>query len=205
MIICDSRKFLFVHVQKTGGSAVTKLIKAQLPDEEIRTVGKRHLPWNQILDQDPSISDYWTFGYVRDPWDRMVSWWNMIDVWRSRFLDTGRTLDGQGNVFWRQAASYADFEDFILRGTEDLPRLRRPQIRYLRANGRTADFIGRTESLGDDVRTAMEHVGLKGEELTEHNMGKRDRSKYRHYYTDASRKRVEDVFAKDLAEFGYTF
>ena len=59
----------------------------------------------------------------------------MIDVWRSRYARRGEPLDGKGNVFWRQAASYGDFEEFILRGTEELPRLRRPQIRYLRARG----------------------------------------------------------------------
>ncbi|HET9422639.1 MAG TPA: sulfotransferase family 2 domain-containing protein [Nocardioides sp.] len=205
MIICDSRRFVFVHVQKTGGSAVTKLLKAELPDEEIRTIDKRHAPLGRILDQEPELSDYWIFGFVRDPWDRMVSWWNMIDVWRSRYARRGESLDGKGNVFWRQAAGYADFEEFILRGTEELPRLRRPQIRYLKARGRRADFIGKTETLAEDVTHAMTRVGLSADALDHHNRGKRDPSKYRHYYSVASRNRIEELFAADIAEFGYRF
>ena len=205
MIICDSRRFVFVHVQKTGGSAVTKLLKTELSDEEIRTVDKRHAPLGRILDKEPALADYWIFGFVRDPWDRMVSWWNMIDVWRSRYFRRGESLEGKGNEFWRHAAGYADFEEFVLRGTEELGRLRRPQIRYLQARGRRADFIGRTETLADDVAAAMTHVGLSAEGLDHHNKGKRDPSKYRHYYSDASRKRVEEVFARDIREFGYSF
>jgi hypothetical protein len=129
----------------------------------------------------------------------------MIDVWRSRYARRGEPLDGKGNVFWRQAARYADFEEFVMRGTEDLPRLRRPQIRYLRARGRRADFIGRTETLADDVAHAMTRVGLSADALDHHNRGKRDPSKYRHYYTDVTRRRIEDLFAADIREFGYTF
>jgi hypothetical protein len=136
VIICDSRRFVFVHVQKTGGSAVTKLLKPELPDEEIRTVHKRHAPLGRILDKEPDLFDHWIFGFVR--------------------------------------------------GTEELPRLGRPQIRYLQAGGRRADFIGRTETLGEDVATAMAHVGLSADALDHHNRGERDPSKYRHYYSDAS-------------------
>ncbi len=93
----------------------------------------------------------------------------------------------------------------MLRGTEDLPRLRRPQIRYLRARGRRADFIGRTETLAEDVAHAMTRVGLSADALDHHNRGKRDPSKYRHYYSEASRKRIEELFAADIKEFGYRF
>ena len=73
------------------------------------------------------------------------------------------------------------------------------------ARGRHADVIGRTEVLADDVVDATTSVALSAEALDHRDRGKRDPSKYRHYYSDASRKRIEDAFAADITEFGYRF
>lgn len=205
MIICDSRKFVFVHVQKTGGSAVTKLLKSQLLDDEVRTVGRRHAPLGKILGAEPGLRDYWIFGYVRDPWDRMFSWWSMIENWHAWSQRKGLDIDDKWNQFFREAGSYTSFEQFVLEGTERFPRLRRTQLSYLQGRGRRADFIGRTENLAEDVASAMRHVGLSAAELDHHNQGKVDPTKYRKYYSPASRDRVADVFAKDIEEFGYRF
>ena len=205
MIICDRRAFVFVHVQKTGGSSVNKLLKAHLPAEDRRSVAKRHSPLWVILRKEPQLADYFIFGIVRDPWDRMVSWFNMIDFYRQRYRKQGRSLEENGNPFWMRCAQYEDFDEFILRGTEELARLRRPQIAYLRTPRRKADFVGRTENLRDDVAEAMKRIGLDTPPIGQFKKGPQERESYRAYYNDATRRRVEEVFAKDLAAFGYQF
>jgi hypothetical protein len=205
VIICDSRRFVFVHVQKTGGSTITKMIVSQLPDEEYRSNAKRHSPLAKILAKEPELTDYYVFGFVRDPWDRMVSWWNMIDAWKNRYRKRGISFEEKQNSFFRRCAAYETFDEFVLRGTAEIPRVRRPQVRYLRTRGRRADFIGRAENFAEDARAALDRVGLDSSSLLHHNRGHQDPRTYRDYYTDATRRRVEELFAPDIREFGYRF
>lgn len=203
MIVCDSHKLLFVHVQKTGGVTMTNLLKSQLDDDDVRSVDKRHAPLRRILFKEPELTDYWIFGFVRNPWDRMVSWWSMIENWRSWSDRKGIDIEDRWNEFWRTTSTYTDFEQFVMDGTAAFPRLRRPQIDYLTAGDRRADFIGRTENLGADSRFALEHFGLRPEGLSHDNASKR--AGYRDYYDSKTRDHIAKVFAKDLRAFDYEF
>ena len=202
MIISDEHRFVFVHVQKTGGVTISRLLKEQL-DDNVRQVAGRHAPLGKILKADPSLADYWVFGFVRNPWDRMVSWWAMISSWRAWVERKGYDPAERGNPFWHRASEYGDFETFVLRGPDDNIRLRRPQVDYLRGGGREADFIGRTENLAEDTERALARFGLSAAGIGHHNASRR--TSYRDYYTPASRKRVAEVFAKDIERFGYEF
>jgi hypothetical protein len=209
VIVCDSKRFVFVHVQKTGGVTISRLIKEQLPDDEVRRVGKRHLSLRRILAAEPELTDYWIFGFVRDPWDRMASWWSMIERSQRRLENRGLTPAELGewrknNSFWRHAMTYKDFDEFVLRGTEEMGRLRCPQIRYLRTGKRRADFIGRTENLTADIEKVMDRLGLSTEELGHYNKGGSS-TNYRDFYTPATRDRIATLFAKDIKAFGYEF
>ncbi|WP_232678762.1 sulfotransferase family 2 domain-containing protein [Nocardioides sp. R-C-SC26] len=201
MIISDEHKLLFVHVQKTGGVTLTNLLKSQLTD--VRSNEKRHAPLRRILRKEPDLADYWIFGFVRNPWDRMVSWWSMIENWRDWSDRKGLDTEEKWNHFWRGSMEYPDFEQFVLRGTEDFPRLRKPQLEYLQTANRRADFIGRTERLSEDSRFALEHFGLSTEGLTHDNKSKR--TGYRDYYNAATRAKVAEVFDKDIRAFDYEF
>ena len=82
--------------------------------------------------------------------------------------------------------------------------MRVPQIRLLTADGRKADFIGRTESFAADVALIRKHLGLPPvDELPARNMT--SHGHWRDYYNDRTRDIVADIFADDLAEFGYRF
>ena len=97
-----------------------------------------------------------------------------------------------------------DFESFVMRGTELFPRLRVPQVTYLRAKGREADFIGRTESFEADLATACEHIGIEPPAATpRRNAG--PGGDWRDQYTPAMRQRIADLYAPDLRVFGYEF
>lgn len=201
MIVSDSHRLLFVHVQKTGGVTLTNLLKSQIDD--VRSVEKRHAPLPRILRKEPGLTDYWIFGFVRNPWDRMVSWWSMIENWRDYAERSGIDTEHRWNHFWRGASEYESFEQFVLQGTEEFPRLRKNQLDYLRTKRRRADFIGRTETLAEDSRHALEHFGLGTDGLGHDNRSKR--VGYRDYYDRRTRDQIAQVFATDIAEFGYEF
>jgi hypothetical protein len=91
----------------------------------------------------------------------------------------------------------------VLRGTDELPRVGRPQIDYLRAPGREVDFVGRTETFAVDLEEVERRLG--GEPARVPHRNKSPHGSYRDYYSDAARDKVTEVYAADLEAFGYTF
>ena len=215
MLISDTRRALFVHVPKTGGVSVGVAFERCCPDARSKAPGVkpplgRHAPYERILRAEPHVADYWSFAFVRNPWARMVSWWSMIQDWdREWGPSSGRPQVGaekmRGNDMWRAAAAYSGFEEFVLRGTVELPRVGRPQVDYLRAPalGREVDFVGRTERFAEDLQEVERRLG--GEPTPVPHRNKSPHGSYRDYYSDAARAKVAEVYAADLDAFGYTF
>lgn len=208
MLISDSHRVLFIHVPKTGGVTVETVVREGVDD--LRDLGPgRHPRLRWVLNQEPGLVDYWTFGFVRNPWSRMVSWWSMIDRWNHRLGPaSGKPQveqDGPrgGNRLWRAVAAYDGFEEFILRGTAELPRLATPQVDFLHTRRKNADFIGRTERLAEDLQVVQHRLGLPLEAPPRRNSW--TKGPWQDYYDDRTRQRIAEVYAKDIAEFGYTF
>jgi len=206
--VSDQYRLLFVHIQKTGGNTVRTMLNDALPDARnpFGTLPK-HAHLGGILKAEPGLTDYYVFGFVRNPWARMVSWWSMIqdaklnaDAGNEGAIERLRT-----NWFIRQVATtYDTFDDFVLRGPDDLPRLGTPQVRYLTTPHRQADFVGRTERLRDDVAAVFGHLGLTVGEVPRANASA-PRGPYQDFYTERTRQLVAQVYAEDVAAFGYTF
>lgn len=199
---------LFIHIPKTGGASVEQVLRESLPDA--RTIGReRHPRLRRALQQAPEAADYWTFGFVRNPWARMWSWWSMIDRWNHRLGPASgkpqTETDGTraGNRLWHAVAAYRDFEEFVLRGTEEIPRLAMTQRSFLRTADRSADFVGRTERLADDLAVVQRRLGLPVIEPPRRNSWSKGR--WQDAYTPASRARIAQVYAEDVETFGYGF
>lgn len=216
MLISDARRMLFVHVPKTGGMSIEDVFKQGCPDArkkrpEQESIG-RHITYGQILEREPQAVDYWSFGFVRNPWARMVSWWSMIDKWNHAYgpasgkpqVRVGKMRDG--NEMWRTVAAYeGGFDEFVMRGVHELPRIGIPQITYLRApdHGREVDFVGRTEQLAADLAVVQRRLGLPVDEVPHHNQS--GHGSYRDFYTPTTRDKVAEVYAEDISLFGYEF
>lgn len=67
-MIATSR-FLFIHLHKTGGQFVNRLLLEHLPDA--RRIGY-HLPRNEAPEELKSLP---AFAFMRNPWDWYVSWY----------------------------------------------------------------------------------------------------------------------------------
>jgi Sulfotransferase family len=209
MRVSDARRVLFVHIPKTGGSTIDWIFDNEVPDSRRVKGSKRHATYQRIVNRQPEIADYWSAGFVRNPWARMVSWWSMGNDVLAR-ADAGkphalRNVHGHPHV-WEPFARYrGDFRAFVLDGTRTVERFGRPQLEWLTLrNGRSTDFIGRVESFIDDVNTVRERLGL--EPMPE--QPRRNQSEHAHYsdyYDDETRQRVGEVFARDIEAFGYSF
>jgi len=207
MLVSDTHRMVFIHVQKTGGVTVSKVLEPVVADlRQVPEKGIKHSTLAQGLAQEPALASYWTFGFVRNPWSRLVSWWAMVQRFKE-MADSGvETAQGRfaRNHFLRTARTYPDFDTFVLQGSEELERLRTPQIEYLRADGREADFVGRTESLPGDLRSVFAHLDLPFPDELPHT-NKSPHAHYTSYYSEVSRAKVAELFAPDLEAYGYEF
>src|SRR5262249_11451227 len=107
MLISESHKFIFVHIQRTGGMSMTKLLQQHVPD--LRQIHGRH---GHVRDAIPELGDsrrqYFIFAMVRNPWDRLVSWHSMIRQefgrlpWRQRWFSSAPMRHAN----WNQACPY---------------------------------------------------------------------------------------------------
>jgi len=213
MLISESHKFIFVHIQRTGGMSMTKLLQQHVPD--LRQIHGRH---GHVRDAIPELGDsrrqYFIFAMVRNPWDRLVSWHAMIGQefsrlpWRQRWFSSAPMRHAN----WNQARPYLDdFDGFVRHCTGIVwdegcrKSFAFNQSDYLLddTGNIDADYIGRFEDLEDDSARIFERIGLAGLRLPHENTSRHDH--YSRYYNDETREIVGLRFQRDVERFGYRF
>ena len=135
---------------------------------------------------------YYTFGFVRNPWDRLVSRYHHI-----------RTRPGARRH--EQVVRLGSFERFV-RWEMDLDRPRMHQCSDLcdRAGNVLVKFVGRFERLEADFAVVTRELGLRVE-LPHRNPAIQPKSDYRSYYDAELRDLVGRFCAQDCETFGYDF
>ena len=133
--------------------------------------------------------DYYTFAFVRNPWDRLVSWYMMAHQTNvaTASLDQIRKLS---------------FEQFL--EIKDDLHLCSNQLDYITdEDGKIiVDFVGRFENLKPEFRDICNKLGVFS--CLRHHNGTRHEA-YQHYYTEHTRQLVAHRFARDITTFGYAF
>lgn len=197
MVISERARCIFVHIQKTGGVSVESALRRH--DATIGSSlhdGRRHLFAREIraiLPQDQWDRSF-KFAFVRNPWDRLVSWYHMC------------IQSSAPNEFAKHVQQQAPtFEAFVTTTTTGKAvRTTWNQLDYVTDdNGEViVDFIGRYERLCEDSAAIGERLGLA---LELPHTNRSTHGGYRDYYSASSREIVTERFARDIRYFGYEF
>lgn len=214
MIISPGRNYIFVHIPKTGGTSMALALEERAMKDDIligdtpkakrrrkrlkgvETAGRlwKHSTLADIDGLMPAeqIEKAFVFTLVRNPWDRMVSYYHWL---REQAFDHPTVA----------LAKQVDFSSFL--GAPDTQASMRaaPYAHYVtdaKGQERCAVFI-RLEHLEDDCAPLWEHLGFRLE-LPVNNQSTRDRD-YRNYYSARDSALVKSVFAQDIARFGYEY
>ena len=166
MVINDQYKFIFVHVYRTGGSSIDRAYDGHI----------NKIPTHTKLEDIPNWEDYFSFGFVRNPWDRMVSS-HMYNLTTKKTSGT--------------------FEDEI----KDLVPLQKEYAQFNMV--KNCSFIGRFEHLQEDLETACGLVGAPTPTLR--HIWKTNHKPYQGYYNDNLIQKVNDHQSGDIEHFGFTF
>ncbi len=214
MLVSEAKRFLFVHIQKTGGTTVTRLLEEAVPDAT--NLYPRHMLARHAIEREGIPEDYFKFAFVRNPWDRLASWYAMIDRARKRVSwdePSVRRRRFQLNPLYREVYEHGPtFEDFVKKCTQTRMMNGVPysfafnQLDYLTDEDETllVNFVGRFENFSQDVKLLFEHLGLPAPEVPHKNRGRRKRH-YSRLYTPETKKIVEQRFKRDIEYFDYEF
>lgn len=201
--VTAGRDILFVHIQKTGGSSI---LRALGQDAHPR---HKHCFAAEFRQMCPA--EHWDqtfkFAFVRNPWDRLVSWWSMIDAYRDAYRN-GRRLN---RFFTYVFENSVTFEEFILNCHADIADpdgrkcILRNQLDYITEPGGRVlvDYVGRFENLASDFQEVTRRLGLPDTALEHRN--RTPHAAYTDYYSDRTRALIEQAYHRDIAQFGYAF
>jgi hypothetical protein len=183
MIVSRSHRFVFAHVPKTGGIAMRAAL-APYEDASLRLPA--HDTLSDLAASHPETRGHFKFAFVRNPWDRLVSFYTYARAVLSRTLPQIQDFDLMLRALDRDEAWTRDIH--AMRAQSDFTA--------------GADFVGRFEQLDNDFAQACDRAGIAA------TLGHRNASQHRPYatyYTDWSRSFVAARYASDVATFGYRF
>ena len=164
----------------------------------LRDFRQQHMPARALrsLVGEQCWSTMFTFAFVRNPWDLVVSTYYFSREHEASSAKSGRNPD-RAELITRSPT----FERFV-----DLyPALRSDMTAMLcDENGEDlVSFVGRYENLAADFVAVCTRLGIAAP-LPRLNASERDRD-YRVYYSARTRRIVEEHFARDIERFGYVF
>lgn len=215
MIISHGRRYIFVHAPKTGGTSLALALEARAMKDDImlgdtpKAIKRRHRVkgvqtagrlWKHSTLRDiegvvsrAEMAEYFVFTLVRNPWDRMVSYYH----W----------LRAQG--FDHPAVSLAKSSDFagFLRAPSTQSSFRAtPFTSYVTdAEGQDlGNLFIRLEHLEEDLPALEQHLGFTLRPMPHENRSDRGLD-YRVEYTDELIEIVAKCCASDIKKFGYRF
>lgn len=217
MVISPSKRFIFIHVPKTGGMSIESIL---LPYARLRQRFAERWPtqwvvrginrafglqqqanqWINGLHKHATASEikryigeeafnsYFTFAFVRNPFDWQVSIYHFI---RSR--PEHRSYHD---------ASRMSFKEFTL---DQIRQEASRQVDYVTEGGqRIVDFVGKLESINASFQSILTRLDIETIEIPHKNRSVRSPN-YASYYDDQLADSVRHYYRRDFEEFGYEF
>ena len=215
MILSRGSRYLFLHAPKTGGTALTLALEARAMKDDIfvgdtpkararagrlkgvKTAGRlwKH---SALADLDGLVSaedlpGLFVLTLVRNPWDRVVSYYHWLRVQGFAHPAVG-------------LAKLLPFGQFVAHPQTRAGLSAWPYGAYVRARGgaERCDLFARLEHLQADLAPFEAHLGFALGPVARSNASDRPRD-WRPFYTDATAALVAEVCAEDAARFGYGF
>ena len=207
MIISHQHRFVFAAIPKTGTHSVRQALREHMGTEDLEQVGlfvNKRFPFEELakmqhghisLQQvrpflgEEAFASYFKFAFVRNPFDRFVSYCAFVTRENDLFAKNPRAVmrhilfelrPVQHLLFWPQHTFVVDEEGRLL-----------------------ADQVGRVEDMQVSYDAICAHIGIPSTQLGQVNSSRR--GSYRDYYDQQLIDGVTDLYRRDLELFGYQF
>ena len=191
--ISPQQRGIFIHIPRTGGTTISRHVHRVAPRMFIGHATAAFVK-SQLVYNGSMFDGLFKFAFVRNPWERHVSWWLYCRDTLKRdtcsfesyikdeiaMVVTCASIDWLTGGYWSQSIFVTDGKG------NDI-----------------VDFIGQFEKFDEDFSYVCGVLGI------DDNYVKRNESKtpydYREYYDDESAQMIADRCKWEINRFGYTF
>ena len=187
----------FIHIPHTGGT----FIRSYFHDQEFyNEFSYKSHECHAGFNSAQKFSEYYTFGVIRNPWDRLLGTW----AWESRNRSKGK-WDWTFNKFATHAPTLyvIDYHKIFCR-----KEINRPHELKL-------DYVVKFETLHEDIKKLLEINNLTMDisiddfyEKNIENVGVRNHSEHEHYSKYYTTELIDLVYEQDkeiIEKFDYKF
>jgi len=207
-----SKKILFIHIPKTGGTSIIKTLGLKVfhcHNLNGLFYDDFHMTPHQMLEQSnftdclttDQFHSFFKFAFVRNPWDKLVSdytrlWKNITFEMFLHYAEQAVNRHENGEQFATKDLG-APLQSKVIESHFC------PQYKFVTYNDEIiVDFIGRFENFSHDTNKVFKIIGektrVKHENSTSH-------SPYRECYNEKTKQKVADMYRKDIEMFNYEF
>jgi len=194
VVISETHKFVFVAVPKTGSSSMEEALAPY--QSSLTEKFNRHATCLKLQRELPQEvwRDYFKFAFVRDPYDRMLSWYFYRKRNQLKDPSYSRHHLYTGNI---------SFDEFV--GTFSKNELMFKQVDFIAPHngGLLVDTVGRFENLQEDFSNICEQLSIPHMHLPLIRASKKPSAGLRGIWTSKSRGIVNEYFREDFEFFGY--
>ncbi|MEQ8925245.1 MAG: sulfotransferase family 2 domain-containing protein [Fulvivirga sp.] len=208
MLISHSKKFIFIHVYKVGGTSISTVLSKycdysfwtaskinkvkylfKLKPRIFHTDFPHHISANDLREKIPDsiFNSYYKFAFVRNPWDWQVSLYNFMLKYEKHpqhvFIKRMKNFDEY--LDWRIIDGLALQKELLTNGQDDL----------------LVDKVGKLENFQHDFDKICSKIGVVNTQLSHDNKSTYD--SYKNYYSKETYDMVKEAFKEDITYFSY--
>lgn len=197
MIVSKEKKVLYLHIAKTGGSSIVRLLQNNGMDD--RVLSNKRGSYEDKVEYFSDVAAHWDeyykFTFVRNKLDLMISLYNY-----DRQLSGAWSLDSAVS-FESFIRDHVGCDDTFVKKIQYNNLLDQHYLTHL-DDKPLFDFIGKFNTYTQDLTAVCEHLGIENTEIHV-NAGAYDRSKKDQYYTSELEEVLRSKFPKEFACFGW--
>jgi hypothetical protein len=192
----DKNRSIFVHIPKTGGTSIEVYFKDYL--NEAFSKEEKHFTARDAKKLYPEWDIYFTFTFVRNPWERVFSYWyNYYNI----FKQIERTKETFLNFLYQL---HGDIE---WQGNNVAKKHLLPQIDWITdEDGEIClQFIGRFECIQHDFDLIRDILHVDNEYALGNILWIPNKPHCSEFFDREHVELINEIYKKDIDQFGYRY
>jgi len=183
-----NKKLIFTHIQKSGGTSIVNFFKCNKNHNKI----KFDIEYLKKINE--KIGDYFKFTIIRNPWDRMVSFYH---------YHKQKALDPNFHTKTWNYIKDLNFNEFLKSDKFQIWAKRNNITNYITYKNKTyIDYYIDFDNLEEDFELIKKISGKKGNLLIKN---KSNHEKYENCYNNKTKKIINCLFKKEINFFKFKF
>lgn len=191
MVLSHLYKLWFFHIPKTGGSAISHVLRRHLDKTTLHNSpgvfsSNTHVKYCDCYQTYTQYLHYYKFTFVRNPWVRLFSCFTAKHVYN------------------KSAVTQKSFTFFVKHLQQDI-FARHTQWSYIQQKNKSSmNFVGKTEHLQDGFNHVLQQISVPSVIIPRVNVSNIQWD-YKKFYTSETQRIVKEYYRDDIENFEYDY